>query len=163
MAHSSVLSETWADSLKSWSGLGPLNVTRSFDICVEVIKTSLWSFEVDFYSWVIMWTWFLLVFIPQIVSFSVCFSSGMSESKIKVWVVQWWLTLCDPVFWGPPGSSVHGIHQAINPLYSRISHWSGLPFLPPGDLANLGTEPSGLLHYSWIPDHLPPGIRVRWV
>ena len=33
--------------------------------------------------------------------------------------------LCDPVDYSLPGSSVHGILQA--------THWSGLPFPPPGD------------------------------
>jgi len=29
--------------------------------------------------------------------------------------------------------------------FSRQEYWSGLPFIPPGDLSNPGTE-SGLLH-----------------
>ena len=32
--------------------------------------------------------------------------------KYKVLVAQSCLTLCDPVNWSPPGSSVHGIFQA---------------------------------------------------
>ena len=47
------------------------------------------------------------------------------------------LTLCDPMDCSPPGSSVHGILQA------RM--WSGLPFPPPGDLANPGIEPTSAL------------------
>ena len=39
---------------------------------------------------------------------------------------------CDPMDCSPPGSSVHGILQV------RI--WSGLPFPPPVDLLNPGTE-----------------------
>ena len=42
-------------------------------------------------------------------------------------------TLCDPMDYTPPGSSVHGILQA------RL-----LECLPPGDLPNLGTEPRAL-------------------
>ena len=44
----------------------------------------------------------------------------------------WWSvpqlcpTLCDHMECSPPGSSVHG--------FSRQEYWSGLPFLPPGDL-----------------------------
>ena len=46
-------------------------------------------------------------------------------------------TLCDPMDYSPPGSSVHGISQA------RIL--SGLPFPSPGDLPNPGIEPESLL------------------
>ena len=35
---------------------------------------------------------------------------------------------------GPPGSSVHGISQQ--------EFWSGLPFPSPGDLPDLGNEPT---------------------
>ena len=42
-------------------------------------------------------------------------------------------TLCDPMDCSPPGSSVYGIFQ------SRIR--GGLPFPPPGDLSQPGTEP----------------------
>ena len=34
--------------------------------------------------------------------------------------------LCNPMDWGPPGSSVH--------RFSRQEYWSGLPCPPPGDL-----------------------------
>ena len=34
----------------------------------------------------------------------------------------------------PPGSSVHGISQQ--------EYWRGLPFPPPGDLPDPGTEPT---------------------
>ena len=33
--------------------------------------------------------------------------------KKKVLVAQWGQTLCDPMDYSPPGSSVHGIFQAI--------------------------------------------------
>jgi len=49
-------------------------------------------------------------------------------------VAQSCQTLCDPIDCSTPGSSVHGILQA------RID-WSGLPFLSPGDLPDLGIEP----------------------
>ena len=44
------------------------------------------------------------------------------------------LTLCDPMYCSPPGSSVHGIFQA------RIL--DGWPFPSPGDLPDLGIEPA---------------------
>ena len=43
------------------------------------------------------------------------------------------LTLCDPMDYSLPGSSVHEI------LQSRL--WSGLPCSPPGDLPDPGIEP----------------------
>ena len=42
-------------------------------------------------------------------------------------------TLCDPQDHSPSGSSVHEILQQ--------QYWSGLPWPPPGDLPNSGTEP----------------------
>ena len=45
-------------------------------------------------------------------------------------------TLCKPLDCSPPGSSVHGIF--------RQEYWSGLPFSPPGDLADSGIEPESL-------------------
>ena len=44
--------------------------------------------------------------------------------------------LCDPMDCGLPGSPVHGIFQARQ---------SGLPFAPPGDLPDLGIEPTSLV------------------
>ena len=48
-------------------------------------------------------------------------------------VTQSCLTLCDPMDWSPPGSSVHGIPQARVPR--------GLPFLSPEDLPDPGIKP----------------------
>ena len=41
-------------------------------------------------------------------------------------------TLCDPMDYSPPGSSVHGL--------LRQKYWSVLPCPPPGDLPNSGIE-----------------------
>ena len=46
-------------------------------------------------------------------------------------------TLCDPVDYSPPGSSVQGILQA------RILEWVACP--PPGGLLNPRTEPTFVL------------------
>ena len=43
------------------------------------------------------------------------------------------LTLCNPMDGSLPSSSIYGI--------SRQEYWSGLPFLPPGDLPDSGTGP----------------------
>ena len=42
-------------------------------------------------------------------------------------------TLCDPIYYSPPGSSVHGS--------SKQEYWSGLSLSSPEDLPNSGTEP----------------------
>ena len=50
----------------------------------------------------------------------------MSWSKVKVLVTQSCPTFCDPMCWSPPGSSLHGISQAIIlewVPFSRISSW----------------------------------------
>ena len=44
------------------------------------------------------------------------------------------LTLCDPMDCSPPGSTAHGIFQAI-------IYWSGGPFPSLGDLPDPGIEP----------------------
>ena len=57
----------------------------------------------------------------------------------RVWAsthAQSCLTLCDPMDCSPLGSSNHGI--------SRQEYWSELPFLSPGDLPDLGSEPTSL-------------------
>ena len=41
---------------------------------------------------------------------------------LKVLVAQWYLTLCDPMDYSPPGSSVHGIVQA------RIVEWVAISY-----------------------------------
>ena len=66
------------------------------------------------------------------------FQSGQNLSHQHILVVVYGLivkscpTLCDPMDYSLPGSSVHGILQA------RIL--SGLPFPSPGDLPDLGIE-----------------------
>ena len=64
-------------------------------------------------------------------------------------VAQSCLTLCNPMDYSPPGSSVHGILQA------GILEW---PFLSPGDLPNPGIEPSfPILQADSLPSE-PPGF-----
>ena len=63
-------------------------------------------------------------------------------------LLQSCLILCDPMDCSPPGSSVPGILQA--------GYWSGLPFPPPGDLLDLGIEPTSLMSSStgrWVLYH----------
>ena len=42
--------------------------------------------------------------------------------EVKVLVTQSCLTLCDPMDYSPPGSSVHGVLQV------RILRWAAIPF-----------------------------------
>ena len=61
--------------------------------------------------------------------------AGVSEFLplfIFIIVVQS-LSLCDPMDYSPPGSSVHGI--------SGARYWSGLPFPSPEDLPDPGIKP----------------------
>ena len=57
--------------------------------------------------------------------------------SVHTQLLQSCLTLCDPMYGSPPGSSVHGILQQ--------EHWSGLPYLPPGDIPDPGIEPPSLM------------------
>ena len=56
---------------------------------------------------------------------------------------------CEPMGGSNPGSSVHG--------FSRQEYWSGLPFPPPGDLPDPGTEPSPPALAGGIFTTEPPG------
>ena len=62
-------------------------------------------------------------------------------------------TLCDPMGYNLPDSSVHGIFQA--------RYWSGLPFLSPGDLPDPEIEPGSTtllvqFSHSVVSDSLQP-------
>ena len=62
-------------------------------------------------------------------------------------------TLCNPMDYSPPGSSVHGI------LQGRILE--ALPFPSPGDLPDLGTEPSSsALQTDSLPSNPPE--KTTW-
>ena len=52
---------------------------------------------------------------------------------IFIYLFQVMSTLCNPMDYSLPGSSVRG--------FSRQEYWSGLPFPPAGDLPNPETEP----------------------
>ena len=67
------------------------------------------------------------------------FAIQQSDSVIYVCAktLQSCLTLCNPMDYSPPGTSVHGILQA------RILEWVAMP--SSGDLSNPGIEPTSLL------------------
>ena len=56
---------------------------------------------------------------------------SLERSESENEVAQSYLTLCDPMDYSLPGSSVHGIFPGK----------SGLPFPSPGDLPDPGFEP----------------------
>ena len=62
-------------------------------------------------------------------------SSTSFSEKVKVLVIQSCLTLCDPMNYSPPGSSVHGI------LLARILEWAFFPLPSPGNLPDSGISP----------------------
>ena len=66
--------------------------------------------------------------------------------KVKVLIAQSCPTLCDPMGYSPPGSSVHGILQA------RILEWVAIS--SPGNLPNPGIKPGSPTLQA---DSLPPG------
>ena len=59
------------------------------------------------------------------------------------------LTLCDPMDYSPPGSSVMG--------FSKQEYWSGLPFPSPRDLPDPGMEPVPPALAGRVFTTLPPG------
>ena len=70
---------------------------------------------------------------------------GSTEVKVKVFVAQSCPSLCNIMDCSPPGSSVHGILQAI------ILEWVATSF--PGNLPNSGIEPASSA-LRWILYHL---------
>ena len=68
---------------------------------------------------------------------------------MKVTVVHLCPTLCDPIDYSLPGSSIHG--------FPRQEYWSGLPFPSPGNLPDPGIKPrsSALKAESLLSE--PPG------
>ena len=77
-----------------------------------------------------------------------------SESEVESEVAQSCPTLCYPMEYSPPVSSVHGIF--------RQEYWSGLPFPSPGDLPNPGIEPSSpALQVDSLPAE-PQGKPICW-
>jgi len=69
-----------------------------------------------------------------------CKAHSQGEGLSVRLVTQSCPTLCDPMDCSPPGSSVLGI--------SRQEYWSGLPFLPAGDIPDPGIEPVSLVSHA---------------
>ena len=77
-----------------------------------------------------------LYFYQQYTAVPVCLHLCQSDGcrKVKVLIAQLCPTLCNPIDYRLPGSSVYG-------RFSRQEYWSGLPFPSPGDLPSPGIEP----------------------
>ena len=72
----------------------------------------------------------------------------------NVLITQLCPTVCDPMEYRLPGSSVYGILQA------RILEW--LPFLPPGDFPNPGIKPgSPVMQADPLPSESPAKPHVE--
>ena len=74
-------------------------------------------------------------------SYSLEFFSSLQEVAEGNWALCSFTQSCptrNPMDWGPPSSSVHGI--------PRQEYWSGLPFYSPGDLP----DPGGQTRVSYI-------------
>ena len=67
--------------------------------------------------------------------------------SLSVKSLQSCLTLCDPMDYSPPDSSVHG-------EFSRQEYWSGLLCLSSGDLPNPGIEPVSTVAHALQADSL---------
>ena len=81
---------------------------------------------------------------------TLCFNNMCSA--VLCLVAQSYLTLCDPVIYSRPGSSVHEILQA------RILEWVAMP--PPGDPPNPGIKPrSPALQAGSLPSE-PPALEL---
>ena len=70
---------------------------------------------------------------------------------VMVKVAQSCPTLCNPIDYSPPGSME----------FSRQEYWSGLPFLSPGDVPNLGIEPRQILYHLSYREVLIPHILSK--
>ena len=77
---------------------------------------------------------------------------GSYTDRVKVLVSWSWLTLCDPMDYRPPGSSVHGI------LHARILEWVAIPFSRRSSQPRDQTQSSGMQADS-LPSE-PPGKPV---
>ena len=72
----------------------------------------------------------------------------MGYLKVKVLVAQSCLTLCNPMDYSPPGSSIHGILEA------GILEWIAMPFsrgIFPTQGLNPGILHGGRILYQGIP------------
>ena len=76
----------------------------------------------------------------------------MTVYELKVLTAQSCLTLCNPVDWSPPDSSVHGILQA------RILEWVAIPFFRRSSQPRHRTWVSCIAGYTLSPE--PPG---KWL
>ena len=74
---------------------------------------------------------------------------AVSISKMACVCVQLRLTLCDPM------DCVNQTPLSVG--FSRQESWSGLPFPPPGDLPNPGTEPLSLMSLALAGGSFPLG------
>ena len=79
-------------------------------------------------------------------SIAISTSRSMNEVSLKLFATPWTVALQAPLSMG----------------FSRQEHWSGLPFLPPGDLPNPGIKPrSPALQANSLPSEPPRKPRLE--
>ena len=80
---------------------------------------------------------------------------GEVSQKVKVFISESYLTLCDPMDCGLPGSSAHGILQV------RVLEWVAM-LSPPGNLPDPGVQPkSPALQADSLLSHKGRQVRVK--
>ena len=89
-----------------------LELTLSTSICLLITGSSMVVFLLCLVAYMLFPSW----------NDHVCHAESLQSR----------LTLCNPMDYSPPGSSVSGL--------SRQEYWSGLPCSPPGDLPDPGIE-----------------------
>ena len=67
---------------------------------------------------------------------------GLScKSKVKVFIAQSCLNLCDPMEWSPTPPSHPPTQAPLSMGFLRQEYWNGLSFPSPGELPDPGIEP----------------------
>ena len=82
---------------------------------------------------------------------------------MEVFIIQLCSTLCEPMNYSLPGSSVKRILLLLSREFSRQEYWNGLPFPSPGDLPNSGIKPgSSILQADSLPSETPWKPLSQW-
>ena len=136
-----------------WQGLEAAQSGQTRSKCTARLSSFNWSLSLPCFWKTIVWDEALVssLFTQTQVNYS---QKGYMPASL---VAKLRPTLQDPMDCSPPGSSIR---------FSRQQYWGGFPFRPPGDIPNLGTEPSWT-HISCLGSQVfnhwatwPEGIRT---
>ena len=159
---------------ETWAFIDQLNASRNFKLTFSIHMKNLFIIT---YKCIYIFSAPLLAFTKNSLKFSMCSRSynrlptyvitliGRITKCLTCWFEKWkvliaqlYPTLCDPMDYSLPGSSVYGIIQA------RILEWVAIPYSK-GIFPTQGSNP-GPLHYRWILFHLShqgSPIILEWV